>query len=393
MDHFKQNPLRVELAEHLEQNDLAGLFLADYESSRARFRAHLSTVRCGWPSASLESFKLDSEEDLTIDRIEAPAALRQERLLILTTGEHGIEGAAGAAMLEIFILEVLPQLDPQKTGLLLVHTINPWGMKHHRRVNANNVDLNRNFLFSEAERPVNPRYAGISDFLNPARSPGSWLKINLEYGVGLLSVLRKLGFKSALGAILLGQYEFPFGLYYGGTSRQAETSHIIALFRRLMPDYKQTVLLDMHTGYGPRNQMSLVNSYRELRSSVVLAERFDYSPVVSTTPDEFYAIEGDMIDFVYALKSSRFPDIALYAASFEFGTYGDSIFDHLRELRTMILENQAYHFGTSSLKLRQRVARDFEALYSPQTPDWQAKAVQACRQAFTGILKAEGYIT
>lgn len=375
----------------LTEAELAGLFPASYESSRSRFRTDLDAVRQAWPSASLKSFQLETEEDLTIDRIEAPALQRQEKLLILTTGEHGIEANVGTAMLELFINEYLPRLDPQTTGLVLVHAINPWGMKHQRRVNANNVDLNRNFLFPAGESPDNPGYDRIAAFLNPDKAAGSWLGANLGFGGGVLSALRKLGFKGALGSILLGQYQFPKGLYFGGDGLQAETEHLIEIYRNWMAAYRQVVLLDMHTGYGPRQQMSLVNSYLEQRSSAELAERYAYNPVVSTTPDEFYAIQGDMIDYVYALRAQSFPEKPLYATSFEYGTYGDSIFDHLSELRTMILENQVFHFGTDSGPLRQRVGEDFQALYFPQSADWQAKAVQDARQAFSGILRAEGY--
>ncbi len=372
--------------------ELADLFPASYEASRFRFRAQLKNIQAGWPSARLESIRLDGEEDLTIDRIEAPALQRQEKLLALTTGEHGIEAYVGSAMLELFIREYLPRLDPSVTGLLLVHAINPWGMKHHRRVNANNVDLNRNFLLAEDERSDNPGYNRIANFLNPSRAAVSWQSANLKFGAGVLAALRKLGFKHALGAILLGQYRFPTGLYYGGDGQQAETRHLSALYRKWLPVYEQVVLLDMHTGYGPRCQMSLVNSFLEQRSSAELADYFEYPQVVSTTPDEFYAIRGDMIDFVYALRASLFPEKPLYATSFEFGTYGDGLFDHLRELRTMILENQVYHYGTDNETLRRRTAADFQALYFPQSVEWQAQAVQTARQAFTGILRAEGYL-
>jgi len=335
---------------------------------------------------------VDVEEDLTIDRIEAPALQHQEKLLALTTGEHGIEAYVGSAMLELFFEEYMGQLDPQQTGLLVVHAINPWGMRHHRRVNANNVDLNRNFLLPEMGLPDNPGYAQIAKVLNPEIEPGSWLAANMSYATGVISVLRKLGFKEALGSILLGQYQFPSGLYYGGDDLQPETQHLMDTYRQWLPAYEKVVLLDMHTGYGPRWQMSLVNSFLEQRSSAELAQRFGYQPVVSATPDEFYAIRGDMIDYIYALQSGQFPEKSLYATSFEFGTYGDGVFDHLRELRTMILENQVFRFGAGNASLRRQVGQDFEDLYFPRTVGWQAKAVQDARRAFSGILKAEGYI-
>ncbi len=35
--------------------------------------------------------------------------------------------------------------------VLLIHSVNPYGMRHHRRTNENNVDLNRNVLGGFAE--------------------------------------------------------------------------------------------------------------------------------------------------------------------------------------------------------------------------------------------------
>jgi len=34
-------------------------------------------------------------------------------------------------------------------NMLFIHVLNPFGMKHNRRFNQNNVDLNRNFLTEE----------------------------------------------------------------------------------------------------------------------------------------------------------------------------------------------------------------------------------------------------
>jgi hypothetical protein len=58
----------------------------------------------------------------------------------------------------------------------------------------------------------------------------------------------------------------------------------------------------------------------------------------------------------------------------------------------MIMENQVYCHGAGSQDLRQRVEQDFEALYRPADPQWQASVLADARQAFQGILKAEGFI-
>ncbi|MFP3338959.1 DUF2817 domain-containing protein, partial [Micrococcus sp. SIMBA_131] len=92
-----------------------------------------------------------------------------DQVLFFTTGEHGIEGYAGAAVIQLFVENYLDQIDASKTGICLIHAINPWGMRHFRRVTENNVDLNRNYFYDEnsIRRDVNKNYAKESDLFLP----------------------------------------------------------------------------------------------------------------------------------------------------------------------------------------------------------------------------------
>lgn len=370
------------------------LFVDSYEASREHFRQSLGEIRQRWPNARLEAHRLPGEEDLTIDWIAAESLVSADRLLVFTTGEHGVEGYVGGAMLRLFQREFLPRLDPQRTGLLLVHAINPWGMKHRRRVNAANVDLNRNFVVDESELDpaFNPDYDRLVAFLNPKRPLRSLLLSNLSFFGGVLVHVLRMGGGRLRRTALLGQYRFPRCLGYGGSSFQEETRLLMRLYRETMPRYGHVVHLDMHTGYGPRYQMSLVNSALEPRDSAEMARRFAYPLVVKATASEFYEIHGDMIDRVYALWRAEFPDKPFYAVSFEFGTLGDSLLDALRSLRTMILDGQVYWHGARNPLLRAYVARDFRELFDPPDEGWRRKAVADARQAFEGILRAEGFL-
>jgi len=373
---------------------LSTLFPDSYEESRARFRQNLHRVQSLWPSARLAAHPVDGDEDLTIDWIEADALEEKEKLLALTTGEHGIEGYVGSAMLQLFFEQILPRLEPSSTGLLVVHAINPWGMKHRRRTNGANVDLNRNFVWdrSALDKSSNPDYAKLEPFLNPRGSIRSLWLSNLSFTCGLLWHLLRMGVQSIRGATLLGQYRFPRGIYYGGTSIQEETMVLMELYRQRLREYQHVVLLDMHTGYGPRYQMSLVNSCLEPRKSEELRQQFSYPLVAKSDPAEFYAMQGDMIDYLHTLVRQEFPDKRLYATSFEFGTLGDSLGATVRSLRAMVLENQMHWFGATTQEVRERIERDFAELFFPSEERWRAKAVADARQALRGILGAEGFL-
>ena len=135
-------------------SEIANLFPETYETSQTRFRENLAVVQHFWPQAQLSQQRLSGDEDLTIDWIYSDARGKNEKVFILTIGEHGIEGYVGSAMQQRFIDRYLPRLNPETTGLLLVHAVNPWGMKYHCRVNANNVDLNRNFIYDGVFDPA-----------------------------------------------------------------------------------------------------------------------------------------------------------------------------------------------------------------------------------------------
>ena len=143
--------------------------------------------------------------------------------------------------------------------------------------------------------------------------------------------------------------------------------------------------MDIHTGYGPRYQMSLVTSPRETATAVALARRFAYPLVVKTAPGEFYAIQGDMVDFGYQVAAAEFPGKQFFGAAFEFGTLGESTWAGLRSLQALIWENQAHwHGGAAATKAA--AARRFQALFNHTEAEWQEKVLADARRALAGIL-------
>ncbi|MFZ5822375.1 MAG: M14 family metallopeptidase [Chloroflexota bacterium] len=365
---------------------------SSYADSRDRFRPSLGLLSSNWPSARLESHPLSADPNLSIDWMWAEPP-RKETLVILSTGEHGIEGYVGAAMLKIFIEEFAPRLDPEATGLLLVHAINPWGMEHRRKVNENSVDPNRNFIFDGNFDPaINPDYKALDFLLTPRRPVRSFALENLSFWGRVLRALLTLGIGRVSTATLLGQYHTPDGFFYGGTKHEESATVLMDLYRRALADYEQVIQMDMHTGYGPRYQMSVIVPPVETISSAEFSRRFDYPLVQKIDASEFYAISGDMGEYIYRLREAQFPGKRLFACGFEFGTFGESLLARIRSLRAMVLENQLHWHGAVSKAAEQAVRREFEELYFPAEPRWRQKALQDGRQAFAGILRSHQLI-
>ncbi len=365
------------------------LYPETYSESRSRFLAQVDGIRSRWPRVSLSQHALSFDPALTIDWIAAPAVKTQHNIVIFSIGEHGVEGYVGSAMQQVFINEFLPSLNPDDTGLLFIHAINPWGMENRERNNNNNIDLNRNFITNDQfDTTFNPTYDQLRSLIVPQRRIDSMAFETLRFFASVIGAIVKHGIPAIREGTLMGQYRHPRGVYFGGQTVQEETVLLMGLFEQAMADYQNIVHLDMHTGYGPRYQMSLVNSPLDERSSAESSAHFNYPLVVKTNPEEFYTIKGDMIKFEYELRNQKFPDKTLYATAFEFGTFGDALPALIRSLRAEVFDNQLKNFGAKNKVVASQIRREFCELFYPDEARWREKALTDARLAIRGILKA-----
>src|SRR5439155_2865937 len=111
-------------------------------------------------------------EDLSIDLalLGKPDAAS---LLLLTSGTHGVEGFCGSGCQTALLREdpFLRAIGHSDIAVLMLHALNPYGFSHLRRVNEDNIDLNRNFVDFGSPLPVNRAYAEIHSMLLPATWP------------------------------------------------------------------------------------------------------------------------------------------------------------------------------------------------------------------------------
>ena len=185
-------------------NTAADFFSPDYATARARFRTAAEAA-----GAALHVLGLDAKgpagENLTIDIawLGAPTA---RRVLLHTSGLHGVEAFAGSAI-QLALLDKPPRMEAD-CALILAHVLNPYGMAWLRRANENNVDLNRNFLGDGESWSGAPAvYRHVDHILNPRTPPAS----DFFYMQALWQTLRR-GFRPLKRAVARGQYAFPRGL-------------------------------------------------------------------------------------------------------------------------------------------------------------------------------------
>lgn len=369
-------------------------FPSSYQQSREEFLQDLMTIQARWPSARLESREVFAEEGLAVEWIAADPTGSPQKALVLTCGLHGIEGYVGAAMRKLFLDEFLDRVNHTTTGLYLVHAINPWGMKNMRRVTRNNIDLNRNFAQDpkEFQEEINPAYQYYNQILNPERPLRTLELEKLRVVSNVVGELFRSGMTHLRNAVLQGQRSNLQGIFCAGREYEPETQVMMDLLKGIFSTYLDILLLDMHTGYGPKFQMSIINSPQESRKTEQMQKDFQYPLVLKADPEDFYTMQGDMVNWLYNHRTFVGLEGNFYAAAFEFGTIGENMRGEFISLWNMIFENQLHWHSALTEKTAARVKKIFQEMFYPSDPKWSEKALADCREGLEGVLSHEGYL-
>lgn len=176
-------------------------------------------------------------------------------VVVVVSGTHGVEGYAGSALQRTWLRDAEPRR-PDHVALCVVHALNPYGFAWVRRVNEDNVDLNRNFVDFD-HPPANPGYDAIADLL----VPDTWDDERRDRTTAaLLEKAGEVGLETFQRWVSGGQYAHPDGLFYGG--REPVWSHRVldTLLVGALADRDRIVVIDLHTGLGPRGVGELISS-------------------------------------------------------------------------------------------------------------------------------------
>ncbi|KIL50852.1 M14 family metallopeptidase [Jeotgalibacillus campisalis] len=366
-------------------------FPKTYEESRKVFRKNFDIIKALWPNAELTSHSIGKEEDNTIDMIYAEGTETNERVLFMTSGEHGIEGYAGAAMLDVFASELADLVDVKRTGICLIHALNPWGMKHFRRVTENNVDLNRNYLVdSSVPEDINKEYERLLKLFLPDGKIKSYLVEESEIRNHMSRGVVSEGYSGLMEAKGMGQFEFPTGVYFGGKEKEESAVFLISIQRKLLSTFSKVIHMDWHTALGPTKEVTMVMSENDGRSDKELKKEYGLKNVKTFSPGD---VKGDSTNHFYEIKNLEFPQTRLFSALFEFGTFGTSMSANIREFLTITLENRLYHEGAEHEEDRQKILSEFKAMFYPDDHDWRLAVLTEGRNAIKGVFKAEGLYT
>ena len=367
-------------------------FFSTYEEVRENLKNRVGRLKADGVTVEVSEYAIDESDGLYIDNIYLPSASEKTNLIVLTTAVHGMEGFIGSVMLDVFFEEIYPTLDTEKTGILVVANVNPYGMKYLRRYNENNVDLNRNFIidWDNFDRASNKDYPEVREFLQPEGKIGNALWHEVGFYASLAKEALTKGADKVSDALLTGQYEYPQGVYYGGNGDEKSTAYLKGVFEDCLDgEYENIVHIDIHSGYGPRYNMVIFNSVYETMTEAETKKAFGYDYVISHDSESFYATTGDTTDFFYRLAEKKNTDKGLFSTCFEFGTIGDSFMDSILSLKYTVDENRQHWYPTENKVSSQVVHENYKELFYPTETQWREKTVEDFIAAATGVLGAK----
>ncbi len=375
-----------------QNTDLLSYYPVSYEQARARFLAKSEQILKKYSDAQLRSFRVPSKVDsnLYMDVLYIPAH-NPQRLLILSSGIHGVEGFTGSAIQLMFLDHYLNDTLLQNVSLLLIHAINPYGYKYLRRVSENNVDMNRNSSVSDSVyKIINPGYDKINSFVNPTHPVNLCSAKNKFFLFRSLRMALKIGIPSFRQGLLEGQYKYPRGLYFGGFKQEPQIDTLKKFLTNIIRPYKFVMEIDLHTGYGHRGKLYLFpNPVAEPTRNLVENIFRGYPIEWGDTTKKFYKTNGDFIDFVGEIAQNK-----MYVPmTFEFGTVNsETTLGGIKALHIMILENEGHFYGYKHKRDSLRVTKKFVKMYNPQSKKWREQVIrQATRMLNTILPRFEKY--
>ena len=97
-----------------------------------------------------------------------------------------------------------------------------------------------------------------------------------------------------------------------------------------------------------------------------------------------------MIDYIY----KKYQNVSkFYSTCFEYGTLGEGLIGQLKSLKTLVLENQAFYYGTKNNKIQSRIDKLFKQMFFPEEKIWKENFENDSKMALRGILSVYIVIT
>jgi len=350
-------------------------FSDTYAEAREKFLASAKAAGAAlksWP----HPLKGPDGEDLAMD-VALFGSKDAKRMLIMSSGTHGIEGFCGSGI-QIGLIEngLVGEL-PDDTCLLMIHAHNPHGFAWQRRVTEDNVDLNRNFR-DFGSVGVNEAYSDIHPFL----VPGDWDgPERAAADKGVAEFIQTRGMPAFQAAVTGGQHDHPDGLFFGGQKATWSRLTLEEVAREYCGKATDIALLDLHTGLGPRGYGELISVDMDRDDEYERAQAW-YGEV--TSPSRGSSTSAPITGTIDAAWRDGMGDANLTAVAIEYGTLPPA-----EVLGSLQADNWLHLHGDLNSDQGRQIKAQVRAAFFGEEEKWKQdvydRALETARNALKGL--------
>ncbi|HYQ56501.1 MAG TPA: M14 family metallopeptidase [Draconibacterium sp.] len=357
-----------------------------WEECRDAFRTQAGSMKMHFDSVAVFSRAVESktETNLTVDFCYLPASDTTEKLVMIFSGTHGIEGFVGSAVEQMLMAEFFKPEMLETTGVLLVHGINAWGFKNQRRFTENNVDLNRNYSLDKSLfQRENDGFVALYDMLTPKGELNMNSISNRFFMVTAINQIARKGMPALLQAFAQGQYDFPEGIYFGGNDFEQQVAIMSEVLSNITAPYSTLLSIDLHTGFGERGVLHLFpNPIDDPELKAKTEAVFNGHQIDWGDSDNFYTVHGQFVEYIGDLL----PEKTSIPMVMEFGTLNtESTVGAVKSAHISIAENQGFHYGYKSEKDSLRALAGYYEMFYPPSEKWRSNAITVSQEMMEDV--------
>lgn len=309
---------------------------------------------------------------------------KAKRVLVTLSGTHGVEGYYGSDCQSRWLGTFDTRLLPDDVAVLMIHLINPWATAWMRRVNEDNIDINRNYVDFGQPLPQNSAYTALHDVYScgdldgPARA-----KADVRFN----SLIETHGWAGLMAIVGAGQYQFPDGLFYGGQAPSWSNTTLRHILATHLDNAQVAMTFDLHTGageYGHPMLMSITQSaYPALPQAQALFGPWLYTLITAANTLSDTGVAATSTGYTSQALLDALPGVQLMPFVIECGTWpGPSVHTHLRADHWLHLHGDPLSAQGRAIK------RGLLEQFYPADEDWQELVGVRTRQIWERALAA-----
>lgn len=357
-------------------------FSTTYEDSRSKFIEAADKVGAAVTSISHPT-KGPEGEDLFMD-LACVGPDDARAAVVVVSGTHGIEGFCGSGIQTNLLRNTEDSLDKLNgLKLILLHGHNPHGFAWLRRVNEDNIDLNRNYVDFSEPQEMNEAYLGVKDLVLPD-------EFDNESENAMSAWIEENGLDEYQKVVMGGQRVDPNGIFYGGTSAAWSNKTVHDILPKLTANQEYVGLMDVHTGLGPYGHGDLIHSYAkgsreydDLRAwygeEMIGINAGEYGDVVAAVPRGPIVSSLDLI----------LPEKQSYAFVIEYGTV-----EFERVIKALRADNWLHINGDLESPRGKEIKDEMRACFYDESDEWRKliwdRALWSLERLSNGLNKLAG---